>query len=126
MGFETGQSVNQHEIPAFRPEDIDEAREYILARYEKGERPVVTVKKRYLSVLSRGLAPHATWVPEAGDMLVGTFGREALLPEGEERVAVHVLDIDPRHIEPRFTGPDNAFHGVVALSGPIPPERLGF
>ena len=104
-------------------ESPEEAREYIDTLYEQGERPIVTVPVVYRDALAKGLHPHSNWLPGT-ELLVGTFARNPYLPTGEERVQVRVRNIDKHHIEPRFTGPDRMFHGVVVLSGPIYPEDL--
>lgn len=111
--------------PEIDIEDRDEARDLIEEMFNKGERPCVTVPKIYLSALEKGLRPHSTWV--SADLIVGTFGRKPYLPKTEntgDRAIVYIKEISPKSIEPRFTGSDNHFHGVVVLSGPISPESI--
>ena len=104
-------------------EDPEDAREFIIEKYKEGERPIVSVPKRYLSNLEEGLKEYSTWI-ENLRLICGTFGREPYLPEGEERVVVKV-EVEPDHIEPRFTGgPKAMFHGVAVLRGPISQNAL--
>ena len=121
MNLESLHFQNKSEMPAIA--DIDEAREYVEDLLEQGIKPIVTVKKKWLDALSNGLEKHTSWIP-GFDEVVGTLGIDPYIPNGEDRVFVEV-DIDSSdQIQPRFTGPDSSFHGVVVLSGPIPPERI--
>jgi hypothetical protein len=46
------------------------------------------------------------------------------LPEDQDRVIIEVRP-EPGEIEPRFTGPANAFDGIVVIRGDIiPPEKI--
>jgi hypothetical protein len=118
------QNFNQEKTPMHTAcESYDEAREYIDELFEKGERPIVTVKEKWFDSLKAGLRPQSSWI-DGFNEIVGTFGREAYEPEGEKRVRVRVSGIDVRQIEPRFTGKDRKFQGVVILKGPIPPECI--
>lgn len=103
----------------------DEAREIIHSLIENGETPFVTVPERYKEFLLEGLAPHSSWIPGV-EIIVGTLGRKPYLPAGskEPRVLVRIKEIKEDHIQPRFTGPDSAFHGVIVLQGPIPPSSM--
>lgn len=105
--------------------DPEEAREFVHTLIEKGEVPCVSVPEKYLAALQRGLMAYSSWIPGM-NAIVGTLGRKPYLPNREEdrRVLVRVKKIDPKNIQPRFTGADKAFHGVVVLDGPIPPEDL--
>ncbi len=102
--------------------DPETARELIHALYKKGERPVVSVPKQYAGALAKGLQAHASWIP-GFEAIVGTFGEKPYVPGSEERVLVKV-DIPEEQIEPRFTGPERAYHGIVVLKGPIPAEHI--
>jgi hypothetical protein len=108
-------------VPDF---EIEEAQEVIRNLIERGEYPVVTIPARYKEELSHGLSPHSTWIPEQ-QLICGTLGRKPYFPHEEERIAVTV-EISPDQIEPRATGPDHHWHGIVVLHGPIPPEALHF
>ncbi len=123
--FETPVVNNKTEnlIP-FEINDLENAKEHIKGLYEKGERPTVTVPKKYLENLKQGLKPYATWVGVA--LIAATFGREPYEFLGEDRVVVSVNDISLDQITPRFTGPNNSFSGVVVLDGPIPPESIHY
>ncbi|HEY4515523.1 MAG TPA: hypothetical protein VJJ22_05225 [Candidatus Paceibacterota bacterium] len=104
---------------------IDDAREQIATLFEHGERPIVTIPIKYREYLKTGLRAHSTWIPCA-ELLTATFGRPPYLPDNEDRLIVRIKDIELDHISPRFTGPDNDFHGVVVISGPVAPEQLEF
>lgn len=102
--------------------DPEDAREFILHLLEEGERPCVTVPEQYLPYLKEGLKPHSTWIL-GFDAVVGTLGREPYLPDKNRKI-VYIKNIDIKRVEPRFTGPDNSFHGVVIIRGPVEPEQL--
>lgn len=121
--FEFNKNKQERRISTIEIEDIDEAREFIEELFEKGERPIVTVKEKWVDLLRAGLRPHSSWI-DGFDEVVGTYGRDPYLPEGEKRVRVRVNGIDIKQIEPRFTGKDKKFHGVVILKGPIQPEHI--
>lgn len=105
--------------------DPEEARDFVFAMIERGEVPCVSVPEEYLSALQKGLVAHASWIPGM-NAIVGTLGRKPYMPnkENERRVVVRIKKINPQNIQPRFTGPDKAFHGVVVIDGPIPPENI--
>lgn len=102
--------------------DREEALEQIHELYERGERPVVSVPEQFAQAAQNGLSPHTTWIP-GFDAIVGTFGREPYIPNNERRVLLR-LELDESQIEPRFTGPDKAFDGVVVIKGPVPKEKI--
>ena len=102
--------------------DPEDARAFIHELYERGERPIVSVPEQYAEALAHGLVPHTTWIP-GFSAVVGTFGREAYLPKNEKRILVKI-DIEENQIEPRLTGPEKAYQGIVVLRGPIGPEKI--
>jgi len=118
MGFESASFNKKEQI-----EKIADAEEQIGEMFEKGIRPVVTVKATRIEQLKNGLPKHASWIP-GFDEIVGTMGIEPYVPEGDERVVVQINIDSPDQIRPRYTGPDHGFHGVVVLNGPIPPENI--
>lgn len=100
-----------------------EAKEAIAALLRAGERPKITVLKEFLKdIMERGgLMEKETHIP-GFVALIGTLGREAYKTEG--RVIFEVINPDVR-IEPRFTGKDKKFHGVVYFpKGFIPLKDL--
>jgi len=110
--------------PDFEPIDIPDirkAREYVRETIENGNFPVMTIPKQYAAEIRKGLVPHATWI--GMPLLAGTLMREPYLPDGEERVIVRIK-VDPKRVEPRFTGPDKHYHGIVVFKGPISPEEI--
>ena len=100
---------------------MEEAREAIMEAIEKGELPVVTVPRKYAALARQGIKPFTTFI--GGQVIAGTILREPFLPPGEER-AVFKIHVPTKQLDPRPTGLDNHFHGVVILHGPIPPEAL--
>lgn len=102
-------------------EDIEEARDAIREAIEKGELPVITVPKKYADSVKNGISPHSTWIGEK--IVAGTLLREPYFPDGEER-AVFKIKVPHKQLEPRFTGPDKHFHGVVIFRGPISSEDI--
>ncbi len=108
--------------PPFEILERGEALKYISNQYSLGERPVVTVPRKYIDFLKEGLRPYTTWVGVA--LIAATFGREPY--ESDDRVVVNVKNIPLEQIEPRFTGPNNSFSGVVVLNPPIPPEYIEY
>jgi len=102
-------------------EDVEEARTFIREAIEQGESPIITVPLKYAEVAKNGIASFATWIGES--IIAGTISREPYIPRGEKRV-IFKITVPPNQVEPRFTGPDKHFHGVVAFRGPIPPEFL--
>ncbi len=121
-GFPQDKEIQSENISISDPE---EAREFVYTLIEQGEVPCVSVPEKYLAALQKGLMAYSSWIPGM-NAIVGTLGRKPYLPNSEEgkRVLVRIKKIDPHNIQPRFTGPDKSFHGVVLLDGPIPPEDL--
>jgi len=111
-------------MPCIDIEDVEEALVFIRDLFAQGERPKITVPKKYADTLQFGLREHASWVP-GFNLIAATFGRnDVFTKKGEERICVEAASIIADQIQPRFTGPDKHFHGVVILKGPIPPEAL--
>jgi hypothetical protein len=106
-------------------ERVAEAEEAIDECFERGMFPIVTVPLRYIESLQKGLEAHATWIPDL-NVIAGTIGKEPYAPGGESepRAIVEVRHIKRSAVHPRLTGPDQNFHGVVILDGPIPPDSL--
>lgn len=102
-------------------EDAEEAREAIKGAIEKGEQPVISVPEEYGDAARNGITPHATWIGEK--ITAGTVLRPPYLPNGEKRRFFRI-NVSGEQIEPRFTGPDKHFHGVVGFRGPIPPDAI--
>ena len=113
----------ESEIP-FEISELEKAQEHIKNLYEQGERPTVTVPRKYLDNLKQGLKPYTTWVGVA--LIAATFGREPYSNPEDDRIVVNVDNISLDQIKPRFTGPNNSFSGVVVLDGPIPPESINY
>jgi hypothetical protein len=108
-------------------EDITEAREYIAELLAAGTRPIVTVPEQYAEqVLKEGIH---TLLKEDGltgkkfSFIAGTIGVPILSPSDEDRFVLSV-DTDTVKIEPRLTGSDKAFHGVVHFPNGIPARAI--
>lgn len=119
-GIKSDKSQNEEFVSISDPE---EAKEYIAELWKKGERPIVTVPIQYSEALKSGIRAHQTWIPGL-EVIAATIGRRPYMPKDEERIEVEINGISLDRIIPRFTGPDKAFHGVVALQGPINPEEM--
>lgn len=120
-------SHNYHHIekePLSIP-DPEDAREFISKMIERGESPCVSVPEEYLPAIKKGLVAYSSWIPDM-NAIVGTLGRKPYLPNEKEqkRVLVYIKRVDIKNVQPRFTGPDKSFHGVVIIHGPIPPQDL--
>lgn len=100
----------------------EEAKEELRNLLEKGILPIVTVPRQYLDSLKQGLKKSSCWLGE--NILAGTIGREPYFPKGESRIAARINISSADQVEPRLTGPDRAFHGVVVFRGPIGSEQI--
>jgi len=120
-------NVESPRIEAFKEvlrngiEDFEEAVELIKDAINSGCAPVISVPFRYVEAAKKGIQKNSTWIGEK--IIAGTIVRDPYLPMGEKRKILKV-EVGPDYIEPRFTGPDKKFHGVVVFSGPISPETI--
>ncbi len=107
------------------PDDLEEAREVIANFLSKQEFPKVTVDRKHLEeILAHGLRERPTSYQKNVRAIVGTIGIEPLLPEQEDRVILE-LHIDPKQVQPRFTGPKRTFKGIVHIAtAHVPPEKI--
>ena len=119
------ESLSIESSQEFEPIDIgdpEEAREFIKRRMEEEhELPVITVPMEHLEAARQGIKPRTTWIYDA--IIAGTLGRKPYEMEGSDRVAF-AIHVSSDQVEPRFTGPDKHFHGIVVFKGPITPELL--
>ena len=99
-------------------DSFQESEKYIREQFENGVRPIVTIPTKYEKYLKKGLRAHTTWI-DGLDIIAATFDRKPFMADEDERIVVKIQDININQIEPRFTGEDKKFHGVVVLSGPI-------
>ncbi|MCI5051244.1 MAG: hypothetical protein MRY57_02965 [Candidatus Pacebacteria bacterium] len=122
--FEKPMMVTKKEkmIPPFEIFERAEALNFIKEKYESGERPIVTVPRKYVEYLKQGLKPYTTWT--GLPLIAATFGREPY--NSEDRIQVEVTGIPLEQIMPRKTGENDAFCGVVILNPPIPPESIRY
>lgn len=112
--------LSEEQIPDI--EDIEDAKEEIAKSLERGEFPIVTVPSQYLDALCKGLQPHSSWIEEE-QIIAGTINRLPYMPKNEPRVAVRVKT-PLENIEPRLTGHDRHWHGVIVFRGPISPDEI--
>lgn len=107
-------------------EDVVEAKELIRKLLEMGERPKISISKKFLEAIMQegGLSEKETWVP-GFRALIGTLGREPYGLGGEEERIIFEATNPHIQLEPRFTGKDKKFHGVVYFpKGFIPLKDL--
>ena len=119
-------TLGTKEHPNYDIKDIDEAEELIMEMYNTFKcRPVISVDKKYEKGIDEKGIERQMGKPEGlGGMMVGTFGIEPYLGNDNERV-LYQINVNEKRINPRFTGKDGAFHGVVYISGNrIMPESL--
>lgn len=107
------------------PEEIKEAKQIIADYLAAGEYPKITVAREHLEeILDKGLKARPSAYQKDVKLIIGTLGREAFLPEDQDRVILEV-HADPGRIKPRFTGEAKAFEGVVGFDiDVIPPDEL--
>ncbi len=106
-------------------DEIAEAKDILAELIEAAQPPQVTVERKHLeSILKNGLEARETEYQKGVKLIVGTIGREPLLPEGQDRVILR-LELGADEIEPRFTGENKLFEGVFAVKGGrVPPEKI--
>ncbi|TSD01504.1 MAG: hypothetical protein Greene101415_220 [Parcubacteria group bacterium Greene1014_15] len=103
-------------------DEIENAYEMIRTLFEQGEKPVVTVPRQYVPMLRRGIRESSSWI--GGNIVAGTIGRDPYMPPGEDRALLRISIDSIERLEPRLTGPDQAFHGIVVFKGPIFPDQI--
>lgn len=106
--------------------DILEAREHVAELIEKGTHPLITAETKYVpDILEHGinfLAKEDGLTGKKFSFIAGTIGIAPLAPKTEER---YVLAVDTSvRVEPRLTGADAAFHGVVQFPAGVPANAL--
>ncbi len=107
--------------------DVLDAREHVEELIATGVRPVITIPKEFAEdVIEYGITSvpkHDLRTGKKFSFVAGVIGIDPYLPESEERL---VFEIDPSQvrIEPRLTGSDTAFHGVVGFPDGIPASAL--
>ena len=108
--------------PHISRENREDAIQYIRERIAAGDKPVVTVPKEYVETIKqKGLSEHPTWIAGVA-RIAGTLGREPYGETGRARLQIEVNEDD---LEPRFTGPDVSFQGVVGFKDKhISPDRI--
>lgn len=100
-----------------------DAEELLEEMLQKGERPIVTFPRDLLSkVQTHGLQPRKSWIP-GFEKVVGTLGIPPYR-DNPDRVTVRILIDDPKTLQPRMTGTDMKFHGVVVFNTPVSPSQI--
>lgn len=107
------------------PEEISEAKAIVADYLSAGEYPKITVDRKHLEeILENGLKARPTAYQKNVKLIVGTLGRDAFLPEEQDRVILEI-HTDPKRVTPRFTGEARAFEGIVVFElDEIPPKDL--
>lgn len=118
MNTETG---SLESIPSENKKDLslgivgaEEAKDYINELLASGIKPKVSVPRRFLeNVLKEGsLSAKKSWIPKFS-ILVGTLNIDPYsYSTDKDRVIFEVINPDVK-VEPRFTGKDNKFHGII-------------
>lgn len=108
-------------------QDIEDAREFVEEQVAAGVRPLITVPGEYVEeVMKYGITSIQKQDAKTGrkfSFIAGTIGLDPYLPENSTR---HVFEVDPAQvrIEPRITGSDHRFHGVVGFMDGVPATAL--
>ena len=105
-----------------KDDEIERARDVVRNLIEQGEKPLVTVPRQYVPMLKNGIRESSSWI--GGNIIAGTIGRAPYMPPGEDRVMLRVAVKSADQLEPRMTGPDQSFHGVIVFHGPINSEQI--
>lgn len=107
------------------PLDKEEAYEIIEVFMQNGIFPSVTVPEEHLSaILKDGLRERATSYQPQVSAIVGTLGIQPFLPEKKKR-AVLELRVPVEKVQPRFTGSERIFQGVVHINmRHVSPEQI--
>ncbi len=107
--------------------DVDDAREHIAELIAAGTHPLVTVPEEFAEqVLKEGihvLPKHDALTGKKFSFIAGTIGVPPLAPSLETRYVL-AIDTDQVKVEPRMTGEDRAFHGVVQFPNGIPASAM--
>lgn len=94
--------------------------QFILAK----EFPIRSVSREKAGIfLDRGMPVEKTAYQRNVELNAATLGRDPFLPEGEDRVLLEV-QVKSNEAQPRFTGKENIFQGIVGITKYIPPERI--
>jgi hypothetical protein len=117
----------ESEVPDIDIEDIDEAREYISSLINEGTLPLITIPEMHLEeLLTNGIS----FVPKQDllsgkkfSFIAGTVGIDPYFPEDQKRYVLEIID-SKIHLEPRLTGKDSHFHGVVGFPNGVSPTSF--
>lgn len=108
--------------------DIDDAREYVAELVMQGKFPIITVPLEHVETIQTygisSVPKHDLLTGSKFSFVAGVIGLEPYLPEGQSRAIFSVDPAQVRSIEPRFTGKDKAFHGVVGFPDGVPASAL--
>ena len=92
-------------------------REKLKELINQGYKPVFSIPREYLKGTT-SIIPHKTWVK--ANIIAGTIGIPPYNRSGDRILCVYNGNINEIYLQPRLTGPDNLFHGIVATLEPIP------
>jgi hypothetical protein len=104
--------------------DKEEAEEWIEKLVSSGILPILSLpKEHWQGVQQQGLKAKATWIPEL-KVLAATLGVLPYKASEEDRVFLRI-EAKPQDLQPRITGQDRTFHGVVGFNSDyIPPDKI--
>ncbi|MBD3359276.1 MAG: hypothetical protein GF365_01020 [Candidatus Buchananbacteria bacterium] len=104
--------------------DKEDAEEWIEKLVSSGIKPILSLPKaNWQEVQQQGLKAKATWIPEL-KVLAATLGVVPYKAGEEDRVFLQI-EAKPRDLQPRITGKDRTFHGVVGFNRDyIPPDKI--
>lgn len=104
----------------------DEAEYFIEEMYNKGARPrISTLLEKKDIKIEEGFTAKSGWDPSVS-VIAGTFGIDVYSGDLDENRISFKINIDLSRIKPRMTGPDNLFHGVVIMDGPVIGEEIEY
>lgn len=118
--FENPASQQKYHMP---PDyEVEEARDKIRQLLEAGELPYISVPEKYVEIVKKeGIHMSPSWTGHR--LIVGTIGRQPYKLDDPDRRYFEVLAL-AEDLEPRFTGEDKTFRGVVGFKNEILPENI--
>ncbi len=104
--------------------DKEEAEEWVEKLLSSGIQPILSLpKEHWQEVQQKGLKAKATWIPEL-KVLTATLGVLPYKNDKEDRVFLQIK-AKPQDLQPRITGEDRTFYGVVGFNREyIPPDKI--
>ena len=104
----------------------EEAKELIEDLTEKGIYPILTIPREYWQKIKKqgaGISAKETWIP-GEKIIVGSLGVEPYSGHEKDRAVLQV-EVETNDLEPRTTGKDLTYSGIVVFrKGFIPLENI--